>query len=193
MDIPSTFKDIAPFLQHPLVLTGFVVLLFFGILTGLLKAKILPQLPQKAAGDIVKRIINYGFIIALLIITLGFWEHLNEHDTRGRSDGGVIAPDTTVSRPRDSLLAVHHSTDGDHRPDKKVYCMVTPYVPSEYNDAEIRVDGRPADVVDRTPMTVTVRVAKSEKAQEIVLRSKGGGECTTSVLVDGDKQLRPCL
>ena len=58
------FAKIAPFLTHPLVLTGFVLMLFFGLLKALLKAGIIPQLTQATGGAVVKLLLKYGFIIA---------------------------------------------------------------------------------------------------------------------------------
>jgi hypothetical protein len=66
------FVKIAPFLTHPLVLTGFVLMLFFGLLKALLKAGIIPQLTQATGGAIVKLLLKYGFIIALTITLSGF-------------------------------------------------------------------------------------------------------------------------
>jgi hypothetical protein len=66
------FSKVAPFLTHPLVLIGFVVLLFFGLIKALLKAKIVPVLDPNAGGDVVKLFLRYGFVVALLIIGLGF-------------------------------------------------------------------------------------------------------------------------
>ncbi len=192
MDIPGTFRDIAPFLQHPLVLVGFVILLFFGILTALLKAGILPQLPQKTAGDIVKRAINFGFIIALLIITLGFWEHFNDRDGKDGRDGTGTRSDTTHPHTRDTSVIAHQGADRKDLPAKKVYCRVTLLFPSEYNDAEILVDGRLADIIERRLNSVIIRMLKSGKVQKIVLRNNGG-ECTTREIVDGDRELRLCL
>ena len=68
----SGFEKIAPFLNHPLVLIGFVVLIFFGLFRALLKAKIIPSLPKTTGGEVVKIFLKYGFIIAVLIILLGF-------------------------------------------------------------------------------------------------------------------------
>lgn len=187
MEIPGTFRDIAPFLQHPLVLIGFVILLFFGILTALIKAGIIPPLQKKTAGDIVKRVITFGFIIALLVIVLGFWEHFNDRDKN------VVPADSLKSTRRDSLAVIHQSTDSGNHADPKTYCRVTLLIPSDYNDAEIRVDGHPAQIVERKLTSVIIRVVKSETSQRIVLRNSSGGECATDVLVDGDKQLQPCI
>jgi hypothetical protein len=187
VEIPNTFRDIAPFLQHPLVLIGFVILLFFGILTALIKAGIIPPLQKKTAGDIVKRVMTFGFIIALLVIVLGFWEHLSDRDKK------AVPADSLKSSGHDSSVIIHHTTDGGDHAGPKTYCMVTLLIPSDYNDAEIRVDGRPAQIVGRKLTSVILRMVKSETSQRIVLRNTAGGECATNVLVDGDKQLQPCL
>lgn len=66
------FENIAPFLSNPLVLIGFVVLIFFGLLRTLLKTGIIPPLPRTTGGDVLKQLLKYAFLIALLIILLGF-------------------------------------------------------------------------------------------------------------------------
>ena len=68
----QAFKDIAPYLSDPLVLTGFVLLLFFGIHRSLLKARIILPLTTRTGGKVVQLLLRYGFLIALLVIVLGF-------------------------------------------------------------------------------------------------------------------------
>ena len=189
MDIPNVFKDIAPFLQHPLVLVGFVILLFSGILTALLKAGILPSLPEKTVGDVVKRILNYAFILALLVIILGFWEQMQE---RSSGTKGPTPRDTTVIRmPPDTSRPVHDTSD--HRPPKKkAYCEIRILVPSDLNDAEVLVDGKLANILKRNLISITIRVEKKEIGQRIVLRNNAR-ECSSLIVVDGDKELNPCL
>ena len=72
------FAKIAPYLQDPLVLIGFVVFLFLSFARYLVKRGIFPQLPQKGAITILKLILTYGFIIGILIIGLGFGLKYNE-------------------------------------------------------------------------------------------------------------------
>jgi tetratricopeptide (TPR) repeat protein len=75
MDMEVTlqaFEAIALYLKHPLVLIGFVLLLFFGLLRALLKAGILPQLTIRTGGKVIQILLRYGFVIALFIIALGF-------------------------------------------------------------------------------------------------------------------------
>jgi hypothetical protein len=66
------FKDVAPYLMQPLVLVGFVLLIVFGVNGALLKAGIIPPLTPRAGGTMVQNLVRYGFVIALLVIVLGF-------------------------------------------------------------------------------------------------------------------------
>lgn len=66
------FAQIAPYLTNPLVLAGFVILLFFGIHRTLIRAKLIPPLSASAGKDILSTLLRYGFIVAVLIIMAGF-------------------------------------------------------------------------------------------------------------------------
>jgi tetratricopeptide (TPR) repeat protein len=68
----TTFVEIAPFLIHPLVLVGFVIMMLFGIHRQLLKTGIIPPLDQQQGTGIVKLLLSYGFWLGLLITVLGF-------------------------------------------------------------------------------------------------------------------------
>ncbi len=79
-DSPHIFKAIAPYLKHPLVLIGFVLLLFFGIHQKLIESGIIPPLDQAAGSAVVQAILQYGFWIALAVIVLGFsLQFLKDH------------------------------------------------------------------------------------------------------------------
>jgi tetratricopeptide (TPR) repeat protein len=66
------FAEYARYLQHPLTLIGFVLLLLFGVHRTLLRSGIIPPLEARSGSKIVKLLLRYGFIIALIIIVLGF-------------------------------------------------------------------------------------------------------------------------
>jgi hypothetical protein len=66
------FAKVAPYLTNPLVLVGFVLLLFFGVHEALIKSRILPPVSQTASGKVVPLVLRYGFIVAVLLILLGF-------------------------------------------------------------------------------------------------------------------------
>jgi hypothetical protein len=66
------FTKVAPYLTNPLVLIGFVLLLFFRIHKALIKSPILTPVSKTASSKIVRLLLHYGFIVALLLILLGF-------------------------------------------------------------------------------------------------------------------------
>ncbi|SEP43812.1 tetratricopeptide repeat protein [Nitrosovibrio sp. Nv6] len=84
MEEIAGFKEIAPYLTNPLVLVGFVLVLFFGIHRLLLKAGILPPLTPHTGGKVVQTFLRYGFVIALVVIALGsvyaFYQAYLQHD-----------------------------------------------------------------------------------------------------------------
>jgi hypothetical protein len=66
------FEKIAPYLQDPLVLIGFMLLLFFGFARTIVKAGLIPQLTRNAGYRVISKILLYGFLLAFAIIALGF-------------------------------------------------------------------------------------------------------------------------
>src|SRR5436305_714343 len=88
LSVLGGFDKIAPFLSEPLVLIGFVVALCLGLLKLLLRLLvehgIIPGLSKASAASILRLIINYGFLLAVLVFLLGFM-------LRWREDGGSKA------------------------------------------------------------------------------------------------------
>lgn len=66
------FEKIAPYLQDPLVLMGFVLMLFFGLARVVVKSGLIPVLTRNSGYLILSRLLLFGFILAALIIALGF-------------------------------------------------------------------------------------------------------------------------
>jgi tetratricopeptide (TPR) repeat protein len=66
------FAQIAPYLTNPLVLAGFGLLLFFGLLRAVLKSRVMPTVSQTAGGRALASLLRYGFVVALVVIVLGF-------------------------------------------------------------------------------------------------------------------------
>jgi hypothetical protein len=66
------FSKVAPYLTNPLVLIGFVLLLFFGVHRVLIKSGVLVPVSRTASGKIVRLLLHYGFVVALLLILCGF-------------------------------------------------------------------------------------------------------------------------
>ena len=69
--ILAVFGKIAPYLKHPLVVVGFVLILFFGVHQQLIQSGIIQPLPPGASSAVVLAILEYGFWIALAVIVLG--------------------------------------------------------------------------------------------------------------------------
>ncbi|WP_417910398.1 tetratricopeptide repeat protein [Candidatus Electronema sp. PJ] len=70
MDI-SGFAKVAPYLTHPLVLVGFVLMLVFGIHSQLMKSGLLRQVNQKDSSLIIRLFLRYGFWLALTLLLAG--------------------------------------------------------------------------------------------------------------------------
>lgn len=67
-----TFAEIAPHLGNPLVLTGFALLLFFGIHRALIRSGVLQPAEKSATPGILQQLLRYGFVIALVLVIAGF-------------------------------------------------------------------------------------------------------------------------
>jgi len=81
----SQFLKVAPYLINPLVLIGFCLFLFYGVLSALLKAGILAQLSQRQSGTVVRQILTYSFWVAVVLVVLGFgYAFRNYHDGRNK-------------------------------------------------------------------------------------------------------------
>jgi tetratricopeptide (TPR) repeat protein len=66
------FAKYAQYLEHPLTLIGFVLLLFFSVHKMLISSGIIPPLSARSGSRILQSLLRYGFIIALLVVALGF-------------------------------------------------------------------------------------------------------------------------
>jgi hypothetical protein len=66
------FAKIARYLDNPLVLIGFCLLLLFGVYRVLLKARLLKPLSQRQSSAVVRMILTHGFQLTVAIIVLGF-------------------------------------------------------------------------------------------------------------------------
>lgn len=72
------FTKVAPYLQDPLVLAGFVLFLFFGFARYIIKKGLIPTLQEKSGYRILQTILLYGFIFGLAVLGLGFGLKYNE-------------------------------------------------------------------------------------------------------------------
>jgi hypothetical protein len=72
MEQIGSFARIAPYLTNPLVLIGFVLLLVFGVHRSLIRSGLLRPISQQQSSAVVKLLLKYGLLIALVIVALGF-------------------------------------------------------------------------------------------------------------------------
>jgi hypothetical protein len=99
----SGFQGVAPYLKDPLVLIGFVLLLAFLFSRYLLKRNIIKPLPTAFGYRILRSILLYGFIIAILIIILGFALRHQELVNRQRAASDIELMLRDVLNNRSSL------------------------------------------------------------------------------------------
>jgi hypothetical protein len=66
------FVKIAPYLGNPLVLVGFGLMLVFGIHQALLKSGLLAKITSKETAGVLRLLVHYGFVIAVLLMFAGF-------------------------------------------------------------------------------------------------------------------------
>jgi hypothetical protein len=66
------FEKIAPFLKDPFIFIGFAIFLIVGLIWIVIQSGAIPVLTKKAGGEIVKKALNYIFILSLFIIIFGF-------------------------------------------------------------------------------------------------------------------------
>ena len=79
------FAKIAPYLQDPLVLIGFFILVFFSFARFVVKQGLIPKLSRALGYRVLQAILLYGFVIGLVIILLGFglkYRELSEQEQR---------------------------------------------------------------------------------------------------------------
>ncbi len=72
MEELSGFDKVAPYLTHPLALIGFVLLAVFSIHKALIQSGIIPPVGPRVGGRLLQSLLRYGFVIALVVIVLGF-------------------------------------------------------------------------------------------------------------------------
>jgi hypothetical protein len=107
------FQKIAPYLSNPLVLIGFGLLLFFGLHRVLVKSKILPEVSATDSNKIVRLLLHYGFIVAVLVVLLGFGiealkQILQADEVRERSHALATHPLTRTST--EEILQTHRAS-----------------------------------------------------------------------------------
>lgn len=67
-----SFEKLAPYLSDPLVLVGFVLLLFFGLARAIVRSRLLTPINGLKSYRVLQTLLLYGFVLGVLIIALGF-------------------------------------------------------------------------------------------------------------------------
>jgi hypothetical protein len=68
----AAFAGVAPYLREPLVLVGFVLLLFFGVTRALIRSRLLTPVSGARSYRVLQTVLLYGFLISIIVIALGF-------------------------------------------------------------------------------------------------------------------------
>ena len=66
------FNEVAPYLEHPLILVGFSIFLFFSFARFLVSRGVIPPLPPSLGADVLKTVLLYGLVLSIITILLGF-------------------------------------------------------------------------------------------------------------------------
>jgi hypothetical protein len=113
------FGDIAPYLTQPLVLAGFALFAVLGVHRALLKGGRISPLTARTSGRVVQGLVRYGFVIALLVIVMGFAfalyrterEHSPAHATSTLKQGATATDGgTAINAGRDLTSGARLST-----------------------------------------------------------------------------------
>jgi tetratricopeptide (TPR) repeat protein len=91
------FAEYARYLQQPLTLIGFGLLLLFGVHRTLLRSGIIPPVSARSGSIIVRALLRYGFIIALATIILGFALEFFKTSHQGLTPDDVSRVTTTLT------------------------------------------------------------------------------------------------
>ena len=114
----SDLSSWAEQLKEPLVLVGFVLMLFAGIITTLLKKKLL-HLSKSASERILKQGLFYGFVLGIIVSLLGFGlafkKATKEKNTSGNMSSSA-SKDTNKEPFTPSPVHIEQSTEGDGSP-----------------------------------------------------------------------------
>ena len=154
-------------------------------------------------GSTNNRIVPIIFGILLITVVLGVYYSAKKEEPE---DGGTKVTDSTaiVEREKDSLRILREQFVNDSLkkiateevvPDVAVLNIkynVELVVPSNMSQADVLVDGKAAEIVERSPISITVRLRKKESSHHIEVID-GSERCFTDRLITEDKlQLTLC-
>ncbi len=170
-------KDIIAFIQHPLVLIGCGILVCIGAIRILPKFGILlPTLKSPLTG-VRGKILDFGLILAVFIVLLGLWDRWKNTKPHG-------------DEPQQPTM--HSSPFIPDTSRNIVYCSITLLLPPMLNGAEILVDEKFADVIEKSQSSITIRLPKSDTNRKITVKSEYR-QCVTYVVPDSSKKVEACM
>ena len=115
----SAFEKVMPYLAHPLVLIGFVLLLFFAIARTVIRSRVLTPITGAKSYRVLQSILLYGFVLSIAVVILGFGlkyrdlsksEQQNAIDLIRREFDGNLASVEALRKNTISLLTVVTTT-----------------------------------------------------------------------------------
>ncbi len=68
----KNFEGIAPYLNDPFVLIGFITFLVISVLFAISKSKYFVKITGEDTARIIKKILNFVFVIVIIVVILGF-------------------------------------------------------------------------------------------------------------------------
>lgn len=125
------FSKIAPFLSHPLVLTGFALFLLFGLLRAVLSSDKISPLGERESAWIFERLALGGLWVAVLVVILGFGLAFVQNSAESgpapvpdayRVRVSVVAPDGAPVRDAE----VESSVGGEVRRGAGIWELIVP-------------------------------------------------------------------
>lgn len=112
-------EKIVPYLEHPLVLVGFVLLLFFTVARTVIRSRVLTPITGAKSYRVLQTILLYGFVLSVAVVLLGFGlnyrdlskaEQQNAIDLIRREFDGNLASIEALRKNTVSLLTLVTST-----------------------------------------------------------------------------------
>ena len=130
------FEKVAPYLKDPLVLVGFVLLLFFALARALIRSRLLTPIPGAKSYRLLQTVLAYGFVLGIVVVLLGFglkYRELSEAEQRGAVDllrrefNANVAVVESMRRNTITLLSVVQQTATSvRRPDLPALSVLFP-------------------------------------------------------------------
>lgn len=112
-------EKLMPYLEHPLVLVGFVLLLFFTVARTVIRSRVLTPITGAKSYRVLQSILLYGFVLSVAVVLLGFGlkyrelskaEQQNAIDLIRREFDGNLASVEALRKNTLSLLTLVRST-----------------------------------------------------------------------------------